>query len=50
MVMLTGVGHELNKKLAKGMGADEYMTTPFSLDELLDKVKQYESATSPTAA
>ena len=38
VVMLTGVGHELNKKLAKEVGADGYTTKPFSRTELLEVV------------
>lgn len=44
VVMLTGIGHDLNKKLAQGMGADGYITKPFSPQALLDTVKQYEPA------
>jgi len=47
VVMLTGVGHELNKRLSREMGADGYVTKPFTLEYLLDKVKQYESAPCP---
>jgi len=47
VVMLTGIGHELNKKLAQEMGADGYITKPFDLQDLLDTVKQYELATCP---
>ncbi len=36
VVMLTGVGHDLNKKLAKEVGADGYITKPFSREELLE--------------
>ena len=32
--MLTGVGHELDKKLAKQIGADGYITKPFRLQDL----------------
>ena len=34
VVMLTGLGSELDKKLAKQMGADGYITKPFSLQDL----------------
>jgi CheY-like chemotaxis protein len=50
VVMLTGVGHELNKKLAQELGADGYITKPFNLQDLLDTVKQYEPVTCPTAS
>jgi len=40
VVMLTGVVHELNKRFARDMGADAYITKPFSADELLRQVKQ----------
>lgn len=39
VVMLTGVGHELNKKFAQEMGADGYITKPFLPQKLLDMVK-----------
>ena len=41
VVMLTGVGYELNKKLAKEIGADGYMTKPFGLSDLLDTIGQF---------
>ena len=47
VVMLTGIGHELNGKLAQEIGADGYITKPFELQELLDTVKLYERATCP---
>ncbi len=34
VVMLTGLGDEADKKLAKQMGADGYITKPFSLQDL----------------
>lgn len=38
VVMLTGVGHELNKKLAQEVGAEGYITKPFTLPELRDAI------------
>ena len=38
VVMLTGVGHELNKKLSQQFGADAYVTKPFGLQELKDVI------------
>ena len=43
VVMLTGVGHELNKQLSQEMGATAYITKPFNPEDLLDKVRQYAS-------
>jgi len=40
VVMLTGVGYELNKKLADELGADGYITKPFSLENLLEVISQ----------
>jgi len=34
VVMLSGLGDELDKELAKQMGADWYITKPFSLQDL----------------
>ena len=41
VVMLTGVGHELNKKLASETGAAEYITKPFQLQDLLDTIGKF---------
>ena len=41
VVMLTGIGYELNKKLAKEIGADSYMTKPFTSKELLDTISKF---------
>ena len=40
VVMLTGVGHELNKKLSQEMGADGYITKPFNSGDLMKAVNQ----------
>ena len=50
VVMITGVGYELNMKLAEELGADGYITKPFDVQELMDKVKWYQSATCPVAS
>ena len=50
VVMITGVGYELNKELAEELGADGYITKPFDLQELMDKVKWYEPATCPVGS
>jgi CheY-like chemotaxis protein len=41
VVMLTGVGHELNKKFAQEMGADGYITKLFSSSDLIDTISQF---------
>jgi len=41
VVMLTGVGHELNRQLSQEMGATSYITKPFNPEDLLDKARQY---------
>jgi len=50
VVMLTGVGHELNRQLSQEMGATGYITKPFNPEDLLDKVRQYASALCTTAS
>ena len=45
VVMLTGVGYELNKKLSQEMGASGHITKPFSLRNLLDVIGQFLSTT-----
>ncbi len=39
VLMITGVGHELNRKLSEEMGADGYVTKPFDYQALLDKIR-----------
>ena len=41
VVMLTAIGYELNKKLAKEVGTDGYITKPFSLRDLLDTIGKF---------
>ena len=41
IVMLTAVGYELNKMFAKELGADGYITKPFSLRVLLDAIDRF---------
>jgi CheY-like chemotaxis protein len=40
VVMLTAVGHELNKKYAEEMGADGYITKPFARESLLEEMRR----------
>jgi two-component system alkaline phosphatase synthesis response regulator PhoP len=40
VVILTSIGHELNKKFANEMGADGYITKPFTKQDLLSTVSQ----------
>ena len=40
VIMLTGVGHELNKKLSQQYGADGYITKPFQLKQLVEAIKE----------
>jgi DNA-binding response OmpR family regulator len=41
LVMLTGVDHELNKKLSERLNADGYLVKPISLDILLNTVDRF---------
>jgi CheY-like chemotaxis protein len=38
VIMLTAVGFDLNKRLAKQMGANGYVTKPFSLQQLMNAI------------
>ena len=39
--MLTGLGFELNKKFAEAVGADGYITKPFTSEQLLDTIGKF---------
>ena len=43
VVMVTGIGHKLNEKLSAEMGADGYMTKPFSVEGLLEIIGKFGS-------
>jgi two-component system, OmpR family, alkaline phosphatase synthesis response regulator PhoP len=45
VLMLTAKTQEKDRLLGKETGADEYMTKPFDIDKLLEKVKFYLSKT-----
>ena len=47
VVMLTGIEHELNVRLSQEMGADGYITKPFSLEELLETVDKFMNKSGP---
>jgi DNA-binding response OmpR family regulator len=38
IMMLTGMKQEIDKQRGKDVGADYYMTKPFALDDLLERV------------
>lgn len=38
VVMLTGVGYELDKKLSQELGAEGYVTKPFDSQQLMDVI------------
>ena len=50
VIMLTGVGHELNRQLSQEMGATAYITKPFNPEDLLDKARQHASALCTAAS
>jgi CheY-like chemotaxis protein len=40
VVILTAIGHELNKKFAEEMGANGYVTKPFTRETLLEEMRR----------
>lgn len=40
VIMLTGVGHELNERLAKSVGANGYMRKPIKPQDLVEAVRK----------
>ncbi len=44
IIMLTARSQEKDRLLGKETGADEYITKPFDIDDLLNRIKKYISA------
>ena len=40
VVILTAIGHVLNKKYAEEMGADGYVTKPFTRESLMEEMRR----------
>ena len=38
VIMVTGVGYDLNRKLSESVGASDYITKPFNPHELIEKI------------
>jgi two-component system, OmpR family, alkaline phosphatase synthesis response regulator PhoP len=41
VVMVSAIGHKLNERLSAEVGADGYITKPFSVERLLEAIKRY---------
>lgn len=41
VIMLTGMSYQLNKELAKKLGADGYITKPFASESLRNTIERY---------
>jgi two-component system, OmpR family, alkaline phosphatase synthesis response regulator PhoP len=41
LVMISGIGYELNKKLSERLNADDYLVKPITIEVLLDIVHRY---------
>jgi two-component system alkaline phosphatase synthesis response regulator PhoP len=44
IIMLTAKGREIEREKGLAMGADDYITKPFSTREVVERVKQYLSS------
>ncbi len=40
IIMLTSVGYDLNKRLAVGLGTNDYIVKPFMIDDLINKINE----------
>lgn len=50
IIMVSIRSDKLDQDYSKEMGADDYLTKPFSIEALLDKIKHYELATCSTGS
>jgi CheY-like chemotaxis protein len=41
VVMVSAIGHKLNERLSAEVGADGYITKPFSVEKLLEAIAKY---------
>lgn len=41
VVMVSAIGHKLNERLSAEVGADGYITKPFSVEGLLEAIEKY---------
>jgi len=41
VVMVSAIGHKLNERLSAEVGADGYITKPFSVEKLLEAIANY---------
>jgi len=41
IIMLTAKGRDIEREKGLALGADEYITKPFSIQEVIDKVKKF---------
>jgi|WetSurMetagenome_2_1015567.scaffolds.fasta_scaffold36597_5 two-component system, OmpR family, alkaline phosphatase synthesis response regulator PhoP len=41
LVMISGIGYELNKKLSERLNANDYLVKPISIENLLNTIHRY---------